>query len=689
AGSSGFDLVISNPSARVEDPSFRAAVDSTLARLRADPGVASLQTPYDGAGALAAQRRSRDGHRALVEVGLHADFFAARREYRHFRDEVVPPSGFSVASAGQLAYAADADTYVARDLKRAGLVAAPLALVLLLLVFGSISAALLCLVVGGVAVAGGLGLTYLASHAINVSQFAPEIVNLIGLGVGIDYSLFIVSRFREELAAGHDVETALSRAMGTAGRAILFSGMTVAVGLSALLFYRGTFLVSMGVGGALVVAVAVVYGLTLLPAALAILGPRIDFGRMPWRRRAPRGSLWHSWALLVMRRPLWVLVPTLVVLLLAGLPFARIHLANSDISLLPRSADSRMGTEQLADFPGHGQTVIDVVVRFHQGSPLDPANLGRLAGLDDRLRGQPQLSSVTSVVDPPGVVRPVALQALALPPANQPADLRTLVSQSVGREIAVVTARSTLPESSDAANQLVQRVRNTAAATPGASVYVTGTTAFNVDFVAFIVGHTPRAVAFVVISTFVILVLLLGTPVLPLKAVLMNLLSLSAAFGALVWIFQEGHLSGPLGVAPAPIDPTLPVLLFCIVFGLSMDYEVFLLTRMQEAWRSHGDNRIAVAEGLERSGRLVTGAAAIMVGVFFAFALAQVVLIKATGLGMGIAVFVDATLVRALVVPALMRLLGRANWWAPAWLRRLHAATGMAETTGSDLPTAA
>ncbi|GAC1340831.1 MAG: MMPL family transporter [Candidatus Dormibacteria bacterium] len=689
AGSSSFSLVISHPSLRVDDPAFRVALEASVHTLRADPGVASLRTPYDSTGALATQQRSRDGHRALVVVGLHSDFFSARSDYRRYRDEVRTPAGFQVASAGQLAYAADADSYVARDLKRAGLVAGPLALVLLLLVFGSISAALLCLVVGGVAVVGGLGLTFLVSRVMDVSQYAPEIVNLIGLGVGIDYSLFIVSRYREELGAGHGTEEALSRAMGTAGRAILFSGMTVAVGLSALLFYSGTFLVSMGVGGALVVAVSVLYGLTLLPAALAILGPRIDFGRMPWRRGPQRRSFWHGWALFVMRHPVWVLVPTLAVLLLAGLPFTRIHLANSDISLLPRTADSRIGTEQLASFPGQGQTAIQVVVQFQRGSPLDPVNLRQLARLDDRLRTDPAVSGVTSVVDPPGVPRALALAALAQPAATQPAELRTLVAESVGHQIAVVTARSPLPQSSDRADQLVRRIRGVAAV-PAATVYVTGTSAFNIDFVAFVVDHTPLAVGFVVLSTFVILLLLLGTPVLPLKAVLMNLLSLSAAFGALVWIFQEGHLGGLLDITPAPIDPTLPVLLFCIVFGLSMDYEVFLLTRMQESWLAQGDNRTAVAEGLERSGRLVTGAAAIMVGVFFAFALAQVVLIKATGLGMGIAVFVDATLVRALVVPALMRLLGRANWWAPAWLSRLHAHTGLGEpSSDAGLSTAA
>jgi RND superfamily putative drug exporter len=267
------------------------------------------------------------------------------------------------------------------------------------------------------------------------------------------------------------------------------------------------------------------------------------------------------------------------------------------------------------------------------------------------------------------------------PASSLPAAERDEVAHSVGRSIAVITAVTPALPASDAAHALVRTIRSEDAVN-GATVVVTGDTAFDIDFVDYIVKQTPLAVGFAMVTTVIVLFILLRSLILPIKAVLMNLLSLSAAFGAMVWIFQEGHLGSLLNVTPGPIDPTLPVLLFCVVFGLSMDYEVFLLTRVQEAWRRTHDNRAAVAEGLERSGRLVTGAAAIMITVFVAFGLGRVVTIKATGIGMAVAVLADATLVRALVVPALMRLLGRTNWWAPHWVRRLPGAAEVAARGG-------
>jgi RND superfamily putative drug exporter len=265
----------------------------------------------------------------------------------------------------------------------------------------------------------------------------------------------------------------------------------------------------------------------------------------------------------------------------------------------------------------------------------------------------------------------------AMPASSLPAPVRDELVHGVGRDIALLEVVTPALPASVAAHELVRTIR-AEVGIGGGSVLVTGDTAFDIDFVGYILQQTPLAVGFVMVTTFLVLLLLLRSLVLPIKAVVMNLLSLTAAFGAMVWIFQDGHLSGLLNITPSPIDPTLPVLLFCLVFGLSMDYEVFLLTRMQEAWRRTGDNRAAVAEGLERSGRLITGAAAIMITVFIAFGLARVVTIKATGIGMAVAVLADATLVRALVVPALMRLLGTANWWAPRWVRRLPGGSGAA-----------
>jgi RND superfamily putative drug exporter len=312
-----------------------------------------------------------------------------------------------------------------------------------------------------------------------------------------------------------------------------------------------------------------------------------------------------------------------------------------------------------------------VVVQFTNGAPLSSTNVATAAGLSQRLRSTPGVAAVHSYVDVDPTLTVDAYQRLyAGNGGSLPAPVRDQVTRTVGRSIAVLDAVTPYLPASDAAHALVRTIRaeDTVA---GATVMVTGDTAFDVDFVNYIVRQTPWAVGFAMLTTMVVLFLLLRSLVLPVKAVLMNLLSLSAAFGAMVWIFQDGHLAGPLNFSPSAIDPTLPVLLFCVVFGLSMDYEVFLLTRMQEAWGRTHDNRTAVAEGLERSGRLVTGAAAIMITVFLAFGLGRVVTIKATGIGMAVAVLADATLVRALVVPALMRLLGRANWWAPRWIDRI------------------
>jgi RND superfamily putative drug exporter len=310
-----------------------------------------------------------------------------------------------------------------------------------------------------------------------------------------------------------------------------------------------------------------------------------------------------------------------------------------------------------------------VVVNFQHGRPTTPANIASAYQLAQRLAGLKGVTGVRSYVSVDPTFTLASYQALySQPKSSLPPAVRSVLTSLTGSSIAVLDVANPYFVTSDQAHSLVGDIRATDAL-PGATVQVTGDTAFDIDLVNYMIDHTPLAVGFVLVTTVIVLTVLLRSLVLPFKAVLMNALSLSAAFGALVWVFDQGHLSSILGFTAGPLDPTIPVLLFCVVFGLSMDYEVFLLTRMQEAWIRSGDNRTAVADGLERSGRLVTGAAAIMACVFLAFALASVVTIKSIGVGMAVAVIVDATLVRALVVPAVMRLLGRANWWAPRWLR--------------------
>ena len=382
-----------------------------------------------------------------------------------------------------------------------------------------------------------------------------------------------------------------------------------------------------------------------------------------------------------MRRPLFVLIPVVAFILVLGSPFLHLRLANNDVTALPKHEESRAAFDRLVDeFPGGNQTHISVVVERQSGDPLAPARVPGLVDLAKKIAALPNVGTITSPVTFDPRLGPAEYAALYSQPRSQlPSQLQALIRATVGEHIVVFDVVTQQGIYSDESRQLVRSIR-TLAAPPDAAIAVTGFTAIDLDTVDFIAGHTPAALAYIVAATMLVLFLLLGSVILPLKAVVMNLLSISASFGAIVWIFQDGHLAAQLGFTPGSIDPTLPVIMFCTVFGLSMDYEVLLLSRMQEEYLRTRDNTSAVAMGLEKSGRLITGAAAIMVGVFAAFALADIVLIKAIGLGMALAVAIDATLVRALVVPATMRLLGDLNWWAPGPLARLQRRIGLSES---------
>jgi RND superfamily putative drug exporter len=673
-GGSTFTLIYSSDTLTAQDPAFRAAVEASLVPLRTDPRVDTINTPYDTGVLNPARQISNDGRAIAVDVAVKDTIDIARDYYPELRAKVTSDR-LQVQATGILAINNGFNVVLLADLQRAEIVALPLALILLLLVFGAVVAALIPLGTGLLAVMSGIAGMFLLSKITGVSVYAQNVVTLIGLGVAIDYSLFVTSRFREELARGRGREDALAIAMSTSGRAVTFSGLTVAIGLSGMLFYVGTFLPSMGLAGAIVVASAVFYGLTFLPALLALLGPRIDRLRVPIFQPKESGrGWWHTIATAVMRRPLLVLIPTVAFILLAGSPFLHLRLASSDVRTLPTHEESRAGYDRLiADFPGGGQNHMSVIAYYPTGSPLDPARIPQLQDLAARLARIPGVQQVQSAfsIDPRTIGAPDLVTVYSLPRTQLPAQLQTVLRQTVGTHIALFDIVAPYPFYSDEARQLVRDIR-AVEPPPGGEKLVTGFTAIDLDTVNFIIERTPTAVAFVMIATIIVLFVLLGSVVLPLKAVVMNLLSITASFGALVWVFQDGHGAQLLGFEPSAIDPSTPVIMFCIVFGLSMDYEVLLLSRIQEEYLRTGDNTHSVAEGLERSGRLITGAAAIMVGVFAAFGLAEILLIKAIGLGMALAVAIDATLVRALVVPATMRLLGDLNWWAPGPLARLY-----------------
>jgi RND superfamily putative drug exporter len=683
AAGSGFTLIFSSGNLTADDSEFQQALQDAVAPLNSDLRVTAVRTPYSVPAIERSAFISRDSHKALVIVELK-DGSQKAQNYINQLVGGVHPGPLSVVATGQVPINLAFNKSLESDLNRAELVALPVTLLLLVLIFASLVAALLPLGVGVLAIVGGVGGTLFLAHFTDVSQYAINVVTLIGLAVAIDYSLFIVNRFRDELAAGATREEAIATSMSTAGRAITFSGVTVAIGLSAMLFFQGTFLASMGAAGAIVVGLAVIYGLTFLPALLSVLGERVDWPL--WLRRllaAPKEGTgaWHSMALWVMRRPIVVLIPALAILFLAGTPFLQLRLANGDVDQLPPDNVARQGYDTLVkDFPGQDQTSINAVVYYPDSSPLTADRIGNIYDLSRRLGSLPNVLRVDSIVDldlDPSLAKADYQRLYAGPSGSLPPTMQQALSIGAGSHIVLLNVVTNKQYTSDDARAIVKAVR--AEHVAGGQVLATGSTAFDLDIVNFILERTPIAVGSVILVTYVVLFLLTGSVVLPLKAVITNLFSISASFGAMVWVFQEGHFSQQLGFTAQSIDPSIPVILFSIVFGMSMDYEVLLISRIQEEYRRTGDNQAAVAIGLEKSGRLITGAAAIMVAVFIAFGLASVVIIKAIGIGLAIAIAIDATIVRILIVPSVMRILGRANWWAPRPLTLLHRRIGAGE----------
>ena len=690
-----FSLIFSSRTLLANDAAFRQEVERAVAPLRADPRVERVLTAYDpptfDLSVPAAQLISRDGRRTLAVVELEGE--AAAFSLLEF--SVLPPDVYpslrakvktetlEVLPVGNIPLNHDFTEVTRADLRRAELVIMPVVVVLLLLVFGSVVAALLPLAVGALSMVGAFGAILLMARFTSVSVYAPNMVTMIGLGVAIDYSLFIVSRFREEIRVRTPAE-ALARTMATAGSAILFSGLTVAIGLLGMVFLGLGNIGSIGWAGTVVVCLAVFYALTLLPALLALLGARVNALPLrfihPSRRRKGRQGFWKRVARTVMTYPWPVFLMVSMALLLLGAPILHLRVGSGDVNALPPHAVSRRGDETLrASFAGADSNRILVVVAFPDGSPLTAERVGALYDLSRWLGARPNVSRVESIVDLDPSVPREQYQQLATAPAEMlPPGVRQVLRETVGGRVALLVVSTALSPSSAEARALVEEIRTTHPPI-GGEVLVTGQTAFDLDVIDLVRRHAPLTIGLVMIATYVVLFLLLGSVLLPLKAVIMNLLSITASYGALVWIFQDGHLSEWLRFTPGPIQTATPLIMFCFVFGLSMDYEVLLLSRVREEYERTGNTPRAVADALESTGRLITGAAAIMAAVFFGFATAGSVIIQAVGIGIGLAVVIDATIVRALLVPASMRLMGQWNWWAPAPLASLYRRLGLAE----------
>ena len=667
-------------------PAFQSQIAAALATLSADPRVTSIVS-YAETGSARFISNTGDATWVLVNLSLSED--QAIGAVDSLRSEIGTPSGMTVQLTGNAPLSAAESAQSEQDLSRAESVSLPIALLILLLVFGTLVAAGLPLMVAGLTIPSTLAIVWVLAQHMTMSIFVTSVVTMLGLALAIDYSLFMVSRFREELACGATVEEAVERTVATSGKAVTFSGSAVAIGLSGLLLFRAPTLSSMGIGGALIALCSVAYAVTFLPAVLAMLGPKVERLRVPNPfRRAPAGDrpadsgastaptrgtgMWERIASSVMARPLAVMLPILALLLAFGIPFLGERQGLPGADVLPAAAEARAAWDTIeTQFPAGETRPIDLLVTV-AGDPLSNSNATALADYSARIAALAGVSGVEgpfSLADGSGRPLPAAevVAAATAPAASRPAALDALLATTIRGSTVHLQVIS--PLAGTAAGQaLVQTIRSLE---PGAglTVAVGGDDASALDFLDAQNAEAPAAIFFILVAMALMLMLQFGSVVLPVKAVLMTLLSLTASFGALVWIFQDGNLSSLLGFSsPGFTISIVPILMFSVIFGLSMDYEVLLLSRIQEAYRKTGDTRQAVVEGLARTGRVITGAAMIMVAVFAAFGLADMIVIKSLGVGMAIAVLLDATIIRALLVPATMRLLGRRAWWAPSRL---------------------
>ncbi|MDP9468957.1 MAG: MMPL family transporter [Chloroflexota bacterium] len=695
-------VVYQDPAGDAASAAFQATVEASLVAVADDPAVVKIQT-YGQTGYPALL--SKDGTTTMAVVYLDKGVEEAVTDAGRLADEVMRPAGVETWVTGIPQVYHEFNAKIESDLVQAELISLPIALLILLAVFGTLVGAALPLLIAGLAMPTAFAAISLLARVTEMSIFVTNIATMIGLALAIDYSLFMVSRFREELRH-HDVEIALERMMGSVGKAVAVSGIAVAVGLSSLVVFDATALRSMGLGGIVTVVSTLLFGLTVLPALLALLGPRVNRLRVPLPRflrlieddadaadrRQGRG-VWAWIAARVMRRPVLVALPVLALLLLAGSPFLGIQLSTgqnlSDLPPIP----ARIGFEVIDDkFPGGESDPITVVVTWpgtELGGTLPAARQAELAAYQERIGALEKVTQVESILTPPpGLTADAYALLLALPSDQRPEAARAALADYIsgwlaGDTVKVRVFSSAVPDS-DEGRALVGTVRQVEPP-PGAGALTGGLPSRSADFMTSFNASVPTAVLIVVLVTGGVLFLTFGSVFLPLKAVLMSLISVSASFGALVWIFQDGHLSNLLGFETShTIGAWQPIIMFAILFGLSMDYEVLLLSRIRERYLATGDNTRAVAEGIGLTGGIITGAALIMVAVFAAFGMSSITSIKSLGVTMSLAVLIDATIVRGLLVPAFMRIMGRVNWWAPAWLQRAVSRLGLYELGTAD-----
>ncbi|AGL16395.1 MMPL family transporter [Actinoplanes sp. N902-109] len=656
------------PGAGVDDPAVVAAGQQVQRRLAAEAGVQVLSSYWAGPAAPGSPLAGADHRAGLVVATVAGQDDARRQRVQQLADAFTADTPVvRVRTGGDAQADLDVNRQVKDDLARAEAIAVPLTLLLLILVFRSLVAALLPLLVGGLSMVVTFAALTGLTHVMDISVFTVNLVSALGLGLGIDYSLLMVSRFREELAVRADVAAAVTATLSTAGRTVLFSAATIIAALSAMAVFPLYFLRSMAYSGCVVVAVAAAGAVLVLPAVLMLLGRRVNSLRLGLRPpRVSHGGWWHRWARFVMRRPVLTALPVALLIGVLAAPLLGVSFGMPDDQVLPagRSQARAVGDVIRTDFAADTATGIAVVLPAVPGSgqAARAAAISAYAEQLSRLDGVALVQTATGSFSggkPSGAGRP------------QLSSGRTALVQILPQHGGYSTE----------AQNLVRSIRATIPATVGPAL-VGGQAAALIDVRASMAAKLPIAAAIVAVGAFVILFLFTGSVVVPVKALLVNALTIMGILGLMVWIFQEGHLSGVLGFTPLPLAITMPMLMFCVAFGLSMDYEAFLLGRIKENHDAGMPTGEAVAAGLGRTGQIVSAAGMLLAITFFAFASSEVSFIQMLGLGTGVAIVLDATLVRGVLVPALMVLMGRFNWWAPAFLRAAHRRFGISDGAG-------
>jgi RND superfamily putative drug exporter len=705
-GSQSFTYLVHHPTLDDTSLEWQNSVTEALASF-AELDDVSIEYSWDKTGDERSQfiHQDEDGFWALNVVTINLDRTEAKELYAENWEDVEIDGDFETWRTGGIAIDFIFDKRIQDDLITAELISGPLSLIILVIVFGTLIAALLPFGIAVLTVLSAMGITIWLSNVTDVTQYAVNIISLIGIGVSIDYSLFMVNRFREEMNRGRDIRTSTAMSVATAGKAVFFSGVTVGIGLMGMLFFENTGIPSLGIGGTLAVTIAMIFSLVVLPSTMAMIGTGVNYpvisrsitwinnSKIPIKipnfaekfptfdtKNDAEDGVWSKIANFVMERPWAVLIPTLILLLGAGLPFFQAEFSMASRDALPPDDETRIGYEHLDEkWPESAANSALIVIDFDGEDPLQEDNIRLMyRWANEQVNDSRVLDGFGYALGPePGMSEDAVVdfwQSEELTP-QMDATREYLRQQFLANSTTFFVFSLDGPMTGVDSREFVSQIRDERSSLiddlvigSGGSLQVAGFAAYSLDTLDAIKENLPIALAFIFISTMVLIFIQVRSVIIPIKAIVMNILSISASFGMLVFVFQWGYGADLLNFTPQPIEATNPVIMFCIVFGLSMDYEVLMLSRIHEEWERTGDNTLAVANGLQRTGRLITGAAAIMVVVFSAFGLSSVIILKQIGLGLALAILIDATIVRALVVPATMRLMGKWNWWSPAWL---------------------